>query len=117
MKPVARTAILAALTMGALGGCASTERYKAKLHTWIGHDEAALTQAWGTPDANEKLTSGNRLLVYPRPKRTPLSWDDAQAGTAPAQGLYLKCATYFEVDARDKIVNTSFEGEECSKIK
>ncbi len=47
-------AVLVFLTLSVVlilsaGGCATTAKYEAMLHTWVGQPEKALVSSWGTP--------------------------------------------------------------------
>lgn len=102
------------LAIGLLAtGCATTAKYNAKVRTWIGKDTEALTQAWGQPDATEQPSTGDKILVYSRLKRKPLSYEQAQHG-AGEPGVYIKCATYFEIDGTNRVSNVTFTGDECT---
>lgn len=98
--------------------CATTSKYDAKVSTWKGKDQATLMRAWGQPDSTEKLSGGNKILVYSRLKHTPVAYLGAQRAIASIESgdqtpAYIKCATYFEVDPSGTIVSTLFRGDEC----
>ncbi len=102
-------------------GCATSEKYDAKVQTWKGKDADTLVKAWGQPDVIEKMDSGNRMYVYARLKHAPLAYDAAQrtlasVETSPSRSpasLYIKCSTLFEVNPRNTIVTVIFRGDEC----
>jgi hypothetical protein len=104
-----------------LSSCASSAKYSKKVHTWEGKDEQALLSAWGQPDAIEPLHSGNRMFVYARLKRYPVAYTGPNATVAsiptrnPSEysSLYIKCSTFFEINANHKVETVLFRGDEC----
>jgi len=95
--------------------CSTTGHYEAKLHSWEGKDKESLIEAWGQPDAVESLHTGNKMLVYARLKRNPMNYQQAkQKHSTTDRAVYIRCATYFEVNPREEIVSTDFRGEECT---
>jgi hypothetical protein len=46
-----------------LSGCATAEKYEAKLKTWIGSSESALVSSWGPPDSVYE-NGGLKYLTY-----------------------------------------------------
>lgn len=111
---------LAVLTLCVLGtACATTANYEARVHSWQGQKADLLVRAWGEPDATEKLSSGNKMYVYSRLKHPPMAYVETGRAiasveqAAPAQPIYQKCATYFEVSPENRIVSTTYRGEQC----
>ena len=56
-------AILAALGMAFLTGCATSANYEKILGTWVGSSEQQLIQSWGPPD-NVFESGGQKYLTY-----------------------------------------------------
>lgn len=127
----ARKLTLAVLTI-LLSGCATTAKYEAKVASWEDKDSNALVRAWGQPDAVEKLSTGNRMFVYARLRHVPVAYgsdrviakhgankagrnvaSSASTESALDGEVYIRCATYFEVSPKDKVVSTLFRGDEC----
>jgi hypothetical protein len=102
-------------------GCATTANYEARVHSWEGKDVKVLLANWGQPDDSEKLSNGNKMLVYARLKHYPVAYngtkpEDVATATSPrkpASEIYVKCATYFEVSPVNLIIATQFRGDEC----
>lgn len=102
-------------------GCATTARYQAKVRSWEGQDAGSLVQAWGQPDDKQPVHGGNTMFVYARLHQLPVSYSDyehhyyAANPRTPAEvsSIYIKCATYFEINPGNKVVATDFRGDEC----
>jgi hypothetical protein len=96
-------------------GCATTGNYEARVRSWEGKSPDELIQSWGEPNSVEKLSSGDRMLVYARLTHEPFSSDGSnrQVSSASPQEMYIKCATYFKVSPENKIISTLFQGDEC----
>jgi hypothetical protein len=113
------SSILGFLMLGITGfGCATTSNYEAKVNSWKGVDADMLVSSWGQPDDIQKLSNSDRMFIYSRLRHPPLAFagphrDIASVGPAPLTNTYIKCATYFEVDAQNKIKSTLIRGDEC----
>jgi hypothetical protein len=44
--------------------CATTEKYEAKLQSWIGADEETLLMEWGPPDSVYDINDTKKMLTY-----------------------------------------------------
>jgi hypothetical protein len=107
--------------------CATTSQFDAKVETWKGENADMLVQAWGQPDSIEQLHTGNKMFVYARLRHEPITYSDFQKRTAanvvgpkaprsPASantGIYIRCATYFEVTRQNIVDSVMFRGDEC----
>lgn len=112
-----------------LAGCATTANYQQSLNRWQGAQAQDLVKAWGNPDSSIRLQSGNtiymymRKQLYSRPVTPPMptftvtgtpvynmGFANAYAGT---QTLSLYCRTWFEMNNKNVIINTRFEGNNC----
>ncbi len=102
-------------------GCATTANYEKTVRSWEGQDVKSLVRFWGEPDAIEKLSNGKRMYVYARLKHRPVAYEGAKrllASSSESDSLYsgpiyVKCATYFEVNKKNKITSTLYRGSEC----
>src|SRR5579859_4206971 len=111
--------IKAALLCLLLAGCATTEKYEAKLNSWVGADMNALVNSWGYPSSSFSAPDGNTVYVYDSrgSYTTPTSYQttyqantltggvDATTVQRGGQTFNYWCTTYFEVDAEKKIVS------------
>lgn len=102
-----------------LTGCAtSSSRYEAKARSWKGKSSENLTTAWGHPDAVEKISEGNKVLVYSRLKRLPVSYDEAESNSAnsshSSEDIYIKCSVYFTINPENSIKSVNFRGDDCT---
>lgn len=103
-------------------GCATTAKYQARVDTWEGRDSDTLLKTWGRPDAVEKQSNGNTILLYARLKHQPYAYGEsgrviASSGskkTSSEPAIYVKCATYFEVTPDNKVTAVMFRGDECA---
>lgn len=104
-------------------GCATTANYDYRVQSWKGKDAPLLVKAWGKPDSTEPLSNGNQMYVYARLHRDPVAYAGSQRTLASAETpsqskekpktVYIKCATYFEVNPQGKVVSTLFRGNDC----
>ncbi len=90
------------------------------MRSWEGQDAGSLVQAWGQPDDKQAVHGGNTMFVYARLKRFPVAYGEYEQHyyanarqPAEASDVYIKCSTFFEVNPGNKIVATTFRGEEC----
>jgi hypothetical protein len=131
MKASIQTLLVAFLICASFSSCATSSSYDAKVETWKGASVDSLVQAWGQPDSVESLHTGNKMYVYARLKREPVTYSQFQTRAAsngvaakpraPASsnnaggdtGIYIHCATYFEVDRQNTIDSVMFRGDEC----
>jgi hypothetical protein len=111
----------------ALSGCATTNGFNDKVATWKGESADTLVQAWGQPDSIEQLHTGNKMYVYARLRHDPVTYPDYEKRTsasfigpkaprAPASvdtGIYIRCATYFEVTRQNIVESVMFRGDDC----
>ncbi len=93
------TVVAVALLMA---GCASPERYRDSLQTWVGTSEADLVTEWGAPDAAYRTEDGTRLLTYSKVRKY-----DAEGVT-----LTGRCKTTFKVE-QGTVTGFSFQGNQC----
>jgi len=86
-----------------LMGCATTEKYEAKLNVWVGRNINDLTNAWGYPQSSFKAPDGNMVYVYGR-----------QINVSN-YGSFV-CTAYFEVDNKNIVVKWRHEGNDCNSF-
>jgi hypothetical protein len=127
MKASILSFAVGALLSFAFSGCATTSEFDAKVETWKGENADMLVQAWGQPDAIEPLHTGNKMYVYARLRHDPMTFSDFQKKTSmnfvgPVQprkpasadtGIYIRCATYFEVTRQNIVDSVMFRGDDC----
>jgi len=132
---VLRLCLLGAL-VALLASCATTQNYSTAVRSWNGAQQEILQRVWGYSTHTKKLDNGNTLLVYRRDIRgttpttvTPATrtvsrdgWGNKVVTETPAivsggQHYNLRCFTYFEVNKKGIIVNTSFRGQACTATK
>ncbi len=115
MKFFEKSAIFFAM-WAAAAGCATSGNYQKRVASWQGQKAEQLLQAWGMPNATERLPDGDQILVYSRLYHEPYSFGEAPrelASVAARKPMYIKCATYFDI--RDgRVFSAMFQGEECS---
>ena len=119
-------------------GCATTEKYEAKVQSFFGADVSLLIEKWGYPSQTTVAPSGNKLLIYSNSRSVVIPQYDftntpdetatykynsftrtveEQRYRKPAQAptvMNLGCTTYFEVSESNTIVRYSFEGNDCT---
>jgi hypothetical protein len=119
-KTFFRTTFL--VTVMLLSGCATTEKYEAKLNRWIGHSINELMASWGYPDGSFDAPNGNKIYVYSNqssfttPTMTTIRPNLYGPPTAYTTGGFTRnfwCKTYFEVDNDKRIIKWSWEGNNC----
>lgn len=133
MRPVNITARLMIWLISAslLVGCATTAKYRAMLKQWQGQDINAFTKVWGYPDRQIKAPNGNTVYVYqyrntttfptttvPGYTRVENTGSNTTVTTVPTYysggGTYhYNCTTWVEINKHQKIVQTSFRGNDC----
>ena len=111
-------------------GCATEQNYATAVSSWEGATSQQLTKVWGYPD--EKTShNGNTLYLYRShekgknpvttiPGSTSVVTDDGSTKvySTPSYsyggGTYsLDCSTWFEIDPKGVIVQTSYRGNNC----
>ena len=123
---MSRASIVSMLLSLWLAGCATEEKYRAMLDSWVGAPEARLVAAWGVP-AGVYEAGGAKFLSYSRlettvlPGRAPRYTTTVVGNTAystpigglPPTAIAVACETTFEI--RDEIVrNYSYRGNGCT---
>jgi hypothetical protein len=120
-----------------LSGCATVEKYEAKLSGWVGVSEDTLIANWGVPDKTYNLGNGKKAVefvrkdifetggyTYAMPETTYHSGtvgNKPYAGTSttyvletePVRKYRLYCATSFVIDANGKVESWHHEGNNC----
>lgn len=110
-------------------GCATTEKYKAVLNTWVGSHINEMMDSWGYPSGSFKAPNGNTVYVYsdsgvittPTYARTtgdlfPGSPEDLglhRTTVTGGEAINLSCTTYIETNTEGIIVHWSFKGNNC----
>ncbi len=138
IKYFLQSTLLCSAIMG-LMGCGTMQNYTREVHSWDGAPESALFQSWGAPEETTKLADGNNLYTYryaaPEPviattngyNRPGYVRTNTQAiNTALVAQPPLPegrghnafwCETSFEANPSGMIVNSSFQGNDCSASK
>lgn len=125
-----------AILVALLASCATTQNFATAVQSWNGAKQDMLYRVWGYPVKTRKLNNGHSLLMYRRDIRgttpttvTPATrtvtrdgWGNKQITETPAivtggEAYKIHCFTYFEVNTRGIIVNTSFRGQACTATK
>ncbi len=115
-----------------LAACATPQNYQLAVNSWQGASADSLFHVWGYPNRIQKMPSGHQLYVYSYrdkgryPVYTTPGSTTVQTGrhgrtfvqtTGPVVsggGSYdFRCKTWFEVNQKNIIVNTSFRGNDC----
>ena len=127
----ALTALVSVAFLSVLSGCATTEKYRQMVNSWHGKNVQVLVNAWGYPDSTFKAPNGNNVYVYKRMNVTSFpSYRTGGYTTVSTEGnktvvsqtpsyessggtYTFKCTTWIEVNKKNKIVNTSFRGNDC----
>lgn len=119
-----------------LVSCATEQYYANAVNSWQGAPQEAVYRVWGYPNRVKTLPSGHKLLVYRSEMRgrdpvysTPGTTSvttgrhgrtsvTTTEGTVSGGGTYdYKCMTWFELNKRGRVVNTSFRGNNCVATK
>jgi hypothetical protein len=117
------TTLLVTAIFLSVSGCATTEKYEAKLNSWVGDSINELMASWGYPDGSFEAPNGNKVYVYSHRSSftTPIQttvhtnlYGPPTASTTGGQTLNLWCKTYFEVDNAKNIIKWSWEGNNCT---
>lgn len=128
--------LLLAASLLLLASCATQQYYAAAVDTWQGASQEQVYRTWGYPKKVRKMPNGNKLLVYSdhehgrepvyttpgtttvvqgRHGRTRVVTTDS---TISGGGTYnLRCTTWFEINPKGHVVNTSFRGNNCVATK
>ena len=115
----------------AVAACATQQNYQIALNSWRGASINDLVKVWGYPAKRSKAPDGNALYIYSSHEhgRNPVyrtggtttvtkNGDNIQVTNTPmvtsGGGTYdYRCTTWFEVNKKNIIVNTSFRGNNC----
>jgi len=99
--------------------------------SWSGARTGDLVRVWGYPDKVIRMGNGHRLYLYRsvnrgsypqfvNPGYTTVDTSNGQTvvttmpTTVSGGGSYdLRCKTWFEVNSSNRVVNTSFRGNNC----
>jgi hypothetical protein len=119
-----------------LASCATQQYYAATINTWQGANQEQVYRTWGYPNKIRKLPNGNKLLIYREreqgsepvfaiPGTTTVEQGRrghtrvvTTQGTISGGGSYdLRCTTWFELNKKGRVVNTSFRGNNCVATK
>ena len=124
MKPAALLLVVLML------GCATEEKYRAKVASWMNADAVTLLRTWGRPSSHYELPSGNTVVVYSFERRSeiplvPLSSTTTtrrsgnslvstttQSGGSTVE-VYTFCITEFEITPPGKVVFWRVQGNAC----
>ena len=114
-----------------LAGCATEQYYANAVRSWSGARDKQLFRAWGYPDHMQRLPRGHHLYVYrhhatgsyptvvtPGYTTIQTAGDTTYVSSTPTiysgGGVYnLNCTTWFELNTKGVIVNTSYRGNDC----
>lgn len=124
------------LLLGLLSACATQQYYANAVHSWQGASQEQVYRVWGYPNRIQRLPNGHKLLVYKEEERgrnpiysTPATTSVqtkadgttdvyTTAGSISGGGSYVyKCTTWFELNRKGQVVNTSFRGNNCVATK
>ena len=107
--------------------CATREKYKKKLESWVGSKEKELVQSWGPPDSVYQLSNSEKMLTYTRSRvvtrpgtdpsyRTKMDVDGTvhtkPYGGRPPRTVIRHCKTIFTVK-NEIISHWKFDGNSC----
>lgn len=106
--------------------CATTEKYEAKLASWVGKSEKSLVQAWGAPDSVYELSRDEKILTYQSARNVffPGSAPSYQTnfvgntaytnayGGSPSMNVSMSCKTSFTIEKK-KVISWSWKGNDC----
>ena len=126
--------VFLAISSVLLVGCASEfpdyyGNYNTVVSSWQGASATDLYKKWGYPDETQTLDNGNTLVLYSE------SWEetepttvehtksgDKDSGTHSSKEVIssggttsYSCKTWFEIDSKKVIVNTSLRGDYCGE--
>lgn len=114
-----------------LAGCATSQRYQEILTSWHGADMEQIINVWGYPDREMVAPNGNKVYVYAWAKTAQLPAQYTPGTTSvttrngnttvtstpstylPGETIELECTTWFEVNANNIIIKSSFRGNNC----
>lgn len=86
-----------------LSGCvdsrAAEDRLRNQLIEWKGKPIDVVVDSWGYPDNTFYAPSGAKVYSYER--------------RSAFNGIPLFCKTFFEVDEKNRVKKTSYEGNNC----
>ncbi len=134
MKSFFQCGLLISTFVG-LASCGSSENYTLAVNSWQGAPKTALVHQWGEPEQESRLANGHQLYTYrvvehEEPvSRTYSSTIGTTARMSPQGETSLLsaspmikrnreetfwCETQFEINDAGMIVNTHFEGNNCT---
>lgn len=95
------------------------EAYNASLNGHIGEDVGVIIEKLGYADALSESAEGNRVFVYSQfhvgNSAIDCSVDGTDVDCKGGKVYEYWCKTYFEVDDSNKVIRTSFKGNDCGK--
>jgi len=128
--------LLLSITISLLSACATQQYYANAVTSWEGSNQEQVYHIWGYPNKIQHLPNGHKVLVYHEEDKgrnpiysTPASTSvETKSGgqtkvvttgsSISGGGTYdYKCTTWFEIDHKGRVVNTSFRGNNCVATK
>lgn len=128
--------LIIALCLSLLSACATQQYYSNAVHSWQGASQEQVYRVWGYPNQVQRLPNGHKVLVYHEEERgrnpifsTPATTSVetksdgttrvyTTGGSISGGGSYdYRCTTWFEIDHKGRVVNTSFRGNNCVATK
>ena len=135
MEKLARFLLLS-LLVALLSACATQQYYSNAVNSWVGADQEQVYRTWGYPDKIQRLPNGHKVLryhdeehgrdpIYSTPASTSVQTKSdgsthiyTTGGSISGGGTFdYKCTTWFEIDRKGRVVNTSFRGNNCVATK
>jgi len=120
-------AIILALMLIGIGGCASHENFVKTYNSWVGHNIHHFTAQYGYPDTTYTLNNGHTVYVYEKqeiystPSLSPgfgyYGHGGYYGGLSVAYGTdidYKSCKLFLEVDKKGTIVKWGSRGNSCN---
>jgi hypothetical protein len=122
---------LVAACVATLLGCSTTHNYSVAVKSWRGASTVALFDIWGYPNRIMKLPNGNNLYIYREEQKGEIAptilpsystvtkrGNQTVVSSTPSiitggTRFNMKCTTWFEVNRKNRIVGTSFRGNNC----
>jgi hypothetical protein len=99
--------------MVVMSGCATQEKYQAKVRTWLGSTEESLVAGWGVPVRTHQMSNG-KVLEYQFNGGSNTTAQYNESLNLVTSNTYTNwCTTSFTINSIGVVESYRFQGNSC----
>lgn len=102
-------AFLAGITL-VITGCATEDKFRDHLQTWMGHDVNDVIMAYGPPSSTYDMPNGNKMYTWLQGGRSVAGYNP-YSHMAWAATIY--CKITMTADPHGTLLQYQYEGNQC----